>query len=79
MISKLKQLSHKSQQIIKLASCIGSTFSFSVLQNLCQRLSGFGLVITAKDLEECISNNYIQFLKLSEDNKTSIYKFQHDR
>src|SRR3989338_6076616 len=86
MIEKIKKLSKKSQEILKIASCIGASFSFRVLQELCEKVTygsakPLGL-ITPSSLEECINNNYIQFVRASEDGNrrvSEIYRFVHDR
>ena len=83
MLAKLLQLGNKTKQILRIASCIGCSFSFSLLSYLCERVSfkeadsndRFVLgSIQPSDLSEAISVNYIQ-----QGNSPGIYSFPHDR
>ncbi|MBD1834233.1 AAA family ATPase [Cyanobacteria bacterium FACHB-472] len=76
MVGKLKKLPHVTQQILKLAACIGANFDLNTLSIISEKLQGevfpylvaavqSGLILTTSDLDEQL---------LVQD-----YKFLHDR
>ncbi|MEG4502964.1 AAA family ATPase [Microcoleus sp. F6_B4] len=76
MIGKLKKLPANTQQVLRLAACIGSQFDLNTLSIICEKSSSD----VAGDLTVAIQSGLILPLsELDEQLLIQDYKFQHDR
>ena len=86
MTDKMRQLSPESQEVLKLAACIGNHFDLATLAQICEHTA----VETARILEGSLKEGFLlpvgQGYKLmvldvpdAVDGKKVVYKFAHDR
>ncbi|MEP0873070.1 AAA family ATPase [Trichocoleus desertorum AS-A10] len=76
MLLKLKKLPEETQQILRLAACIGSEFDLATLAIVCKKSPQ----TVFQDLLPAVQGGFIQPLsELDEDLLVQEYKFLHDR
>ncbi len=76
MIGKLKQLPPITQQVLRLAACVGAEFSLNILAIICEKSSSelFPVLIEAVHLGVILPTSELDEQLLIQD-----YKFLHDR
>ncbi|MEH1771219.1 MAG: AAA family ATPase [Nostoc sp.] len=76
MIGKLKQLPEKTQQVLRLAACVGAEFDLTALSAICERSVAeiFAELTTAIQSELILATS-----ELDENLLIQNYKFSHDR
>ncbi|MBN3907930.1 MAG: AAA family ATPase [Nostoc sp. NMS1] len=76
MLHKLKKLPDNTQQILRLAACIGAEFNLNTLAIVCEKSPK----MVFQDLLPAVQGGFIQPLsELDEDLLVQEYKFLHDR
>ncbi|MEH2172290.1 AAA family ATPase [Nostoc sp.] len=76
MLHKLKKLPENTQQILRLAACIGAEFNLNTLAIVCEKSPK----MVFQDLLPVVQGGFIQPLsELDEDLLVQEYKFLHDR
>ncbi|MDM8557205.1 AAA family ATPase [Candidatus Parabeggiatoa sp. HSG14] len=83
MARKIAQLSHKTQEVLKLAACIGNQFDLETLAIVNELSQQKTLARLWKAIEEGLllplDDNYKQLKKVEKNEANSQFKFQHDR
>ena len=76
MIGKLKQLPPTTQQLLRLAACVGANFSLNILASVCEKSSSelFSVLIEAVQFGVILPTSELDEQLLIQD-----YKFLHDR
>jgi predicted ATPase/signal transduction histidine kinase/tRNA A-37 threonylcarbamoyl transferase component Bud32 len=85
MVNKIEQLPYKSQEILKLAACIGNQFDLKTVAVISQQALKDTLALLFLALEKGLlvplDNNYklLDFSSAEIQTTTAYFKFQHDR
>lgn len=77
MVSKIQKLSHDTQEVLKLAACIGHQFDIDTIANIHEKLPEEILI----SLREAIAEGFVLLLEDAyKSNSVKVeYKFVHDR